>query len=382
MRCSKHFHPRCVCRTLRTATKTDYVCEPCRSAPKPVSLKSSKPKSKPAKAGEGSQHTQGQSVQPSNMPLPSHPAGARNLPPDDLQVREGSADRQLQLEAKLHKVLPAAGQEQATLSSQDQAVTHPNVIRSATSYLGGEQSSGLLACLEAYYTKEEMTSIISKIESSIRAEFRLQLLNLQEQVTQLSQEMNSKPPPVHASRSYASRVTMHNPSSHSSNCTTVPSANTRSCQQDSPNNPPSPPSNTLPFRIVWGTSSHCTVEVLSKAISPLLDHDAATAITIRRSVRHLRNSKRMWWFTIMAPLAVIQQLERCWPTLESKSSWSLRLSLSRHNASHLQVATQAEPAQGNNNASDSCVASDRSSNDTGSHVHSTSVNVSCSLTYI
>ena len=60
----------------------------------------------------------------------------------------------------------------------------------------------------------------------------------------------------------------------------------------------------------------------------------------------------------MAPLEVIQHIEHCCPTLESKTSWSLRSSLSRYNVPHSQVAVQAEPVHvhGNDNTNDPCTS--------------------------
>ena len=52
------------------------------------------------------------------------------------------------------------------------------------------------------------------------------------------------------------------------------------------------------------------------------------------------------------------------PTLESKTSWSLRSSLSRYNMPHSQVAMQAEPVHGKDNTHDSCTGPDISSKDT------------------
>ena len=328
-------------RTVRTATKTEFVCDTCKLTSKAVPSKSIKPKPKPRKTGE---NPQGPSKPDDNKSAPSCSAGLSNPPPVGPHVWGGRTDHQLEHRSETQTPpgqLPPTMQGGEAAASQEHVTTQPTDARSAIPCHAGMQSSDSLDCLKAYYTKEEVTSLLSRVESSIRAEFNLQILNLQEQVSQLSQTIHvmnskvSKPPPT-----YASRVTMHIPKSHSGSRAIASTTCTR--QHNSFSVSPSCPSNNLPFRIVWGTSSQCTVEVLSKALCPLLHREAADALIIKRSVRHLQNSRRMWWFTIMAPLPVIQQIEQCWPTLESKTSWSLKLSLSQHN-----VPASADSAHNN-----------------------------------
>ena len=59
----------------------------------------------------------------------------------------------------------------------------------------------------------------------------------------------------------------------------------------------------------------------------LLPIAARASITVKRSFQQ-KGSRDIWWYTIMAPVEVMQQIEDTWHILEAKTSWSLRPSLS------------------------------------------------------
>ena len=96
-------------------------------------------------------------------------------------------------------------------------------------------------------------------------------------------------------------------------------------------------SNSLPFRIVWGTQRNCSSQVLLKAICALLPSSAWGKISVKRSVRQI-GSRSQWWFTIMAPDETMNEIVSVWHILESRTSWSLIQSLSHR--PHLPHPTQ------------------------------------------
>ena len=96
-------------------------------------------------------------------------------------------------------------------------------------------------------------------------------------------------------------------------------------------------SNTLPFRIVWGTPRSCSSQVIKKAICALLPNSLWELIEIKKSLRQ-RGSRWIWWYTIIAPNEVITMIDQVWHSLEAKTSWSLGSSLAnRSSSSHKQV---------------------------------------------
>ena len=94
----------------------------------------------------------------------------------------------------------------------------------------------------------------------------------------------------------------------------------------------SQPTNSLPFRVIWGTPRSCSSQVVLKAICALLPDTARASVIVKGSFRR-RGSQDLWWYTIMAPAEVMQQIEATWHILEAKTSWSLRPSLSGHSNS-------------------------------------------------
>ena len=125
-------------------------------------------------------------------------------------------------------------------------------------------------------------------------------------------------------------TTDHQPSSsrqqHSQSTNSV-SAVTSQPDRPLENGPRPRGPNSLPFRIVWGTKSNCNSQVVHKAVCSILSNTLWGLITVVRSVRH-RDGRPMWWYTIMAPAGVMEDITRVWHILEAKTSWSLIQSLS------------------------------------------------------
>ena len=177
----------------------------------------------------------------------------------------------------------------------------------------------------AFVTKDEVDAMLHKQESSIRAELNVRLLALEEEVARLSQF-----------RHHGKRVKGH---SQSSQPFSSSAASHYSHSQSSSTSLRRSVSNTLPYRVVWGTSRGCSSQVIQKAVSALLPASDRNSVNVRRSVRH-RGTKSLWWFTIMAPSEVIQRIEEVWHILEMKTSWSLRSSLSS------RISCAGQPALG------------------------------------
>ena len=192
-------------------------------------------------------------------------------------------------------------------SSSDQAESRPTVVTAIGQLHANEQTNQsprgalLTGSSSEYFSAEEVKSLLSEMESKIRSELNIQILNLQDQITNLSHRVQSMP-------SHASLVsgTLNHPD------TVLPTRG-------------------LAHLVVWGTDSSCNAEVVTKAITALLAPHLSRSITVNKSVKRLRNSKRLWWFTVFAPPEIMTQIETFWPSLESRSSWSLQPALSRHN---------------------------------------------------
>ena len=170
------------------------------------------------------------------------------------------------------------------------------------STVGGVLSSANTQSISSHsdgITRAEVSSMLTKLESLIMASVNACLLALEEQV--------SGSHTVHMLRE---RCIDTSSSSHMSS--------TRSCRRPSflhssdRTNPPSyqnsHPANSLLFRVVWSTPRSCSSQVVLKAICALLPDAARPSVTIKVSFRR-RGSRVLWWYTIMAPIAVMQQIE-------------------------------------------------------------------------
>ena len=99
-------------------------------------------------------------------------------------------------------------------------------------------------------------------------------------------------------------------------------------------------SNSLPFRVVWGTPRSCSSQVIKKAICALLPNTTWQSVQVKSSQRQ-RGSRWIWWHTIIAPEGVMATIDQVWHTLEAKTCWSLRSSLANNssNPRHLHSAS-------------------------------------------
>ena len=175
--------------------------------------------------------------------------------------------------------------------------------------------------------------IISQIKQVLRAEFNARILSLEEEVSRLSaivsltqQAQRSsvqlrRPQHSAPARRHINQSSLHQPSTKSTTHSNshVPNESQENSRTRTP--------NTLPFRIVWGTRRNDSSQVVHKAVCALLSNSLWSLVTIKGSLRQ-RASRLMWWNTIMAPPEVLERIIRVWPTLEAKTSWSLRRSLS------------------------------------------------------
>ena len=178
-------------------------------------------------------------------------------------------------------------------------------------------------------TRAEVSSMLTKMESLIMASVNARLLALEEQVSGLT----------HTVHTLRERCKDTYPSSQRSSTRSRrrPSFLHSSDKTNSLSHQNSHSANSLPFRVVWGTPRSCSSQVVLKAICALLPDADRPSVTVKGSFRQ-RGSRVLWWYTIMAPIAVMQQIENAWYILEAKTSWSLRPSLSGHFRSHVDVA--------------------------------------------
>ena len=175
-------------------------------------------------------------------------------------------------------------------------------------------------------TRAEVSSMLTKMESLIMASVNACLLALEEQVSGLT----------HIVHMLKERCKDTSPSSQRSSTRSHrrPSFLHSSDKTNSLSHQNSHSTNSLPFRVVWGTLRSCSSQVVLKAICALLPDADRPSVTVKGSF-HRRGSHVLWWYTIMAPTAVMQQIENA---LEAKTSWFLRPSLSGHFRSYVAVA--------------------------------------------
>ena len=146
------------------------------------------------------------------------------------------------------------------------------------------------------FSRAEVEAMLRRQESSIRSEMNSHLLSLEDQITNLTHRVYTLENSSHSS----SQVSSHTSTTSRTGSQYIHrhpqwDIRRRSSLQINPN-----PSNTLPFRIVWGTQRSCTSQVVWKAITALLPTRVHSSILVKRSSRH-KEAKLIWWFTIMAP---------------------------------------------------------------------------------
>ena len=201
-----------------------------------------------------------------------------------------------------------------------------------------------------YPAQHDMDQLKSVIMSAVRAEFSEKILSLEAEVSRLISLLQSHSLMLQENsalissipRNQQGPVSQVEASSHPQHYSSqqhvqpVKPANPHQ-QQDRPR-----ASNTLPYRIVWGTQRNCSSQVLLKAICSLLPNHAWGQISVKRSVRP-NGPRSRWWFTIMAPDEIMKEIVRKWNILESRTSWSLIQSLSnRPRSAHSPHPTQTQ----------------------------------------
>ena len=135
-----------------------------------------------------------------------------------------------------------------------------------------------------YPAQHDMDQLKSVIMSAVRAEFSEKILSLEAKVSRLISLLQSHSLMLQENSALISSIPRNQQGP----------ANPHQ-QQDRPR-----ASNTLPYRIVWGTQRNCSSQVLLKAICSLLPNHAWGQISVKRSVRP-NGPRSRWWFTIMAP---------------------------------------------------------------------------------
>ena len=146
-------------------------------------------------------------------------------------------------------------------------------------------------------TRAEVSSMLTKMESLIMASVNARLLALEEQVSGLTHTVHmlrERCKDTSPSSQRSSTCSRHRPSFlHSSDKT-----NSLSHQN-------SHSANSLPFRVVWGTPRSCSSQVVLKPICALLPDADRPSVTVKGSFCR-RGSRVLWWYTIMAPTAVLR----------------------------------------------------------------------------
>ena len=368
--CKNLHHLHCVHLTVRTAKKTTFICRNCKTS----SISSSQPsrsnappnsKSITRHKAPGKQNPTHKKVQKPVAPPASTSSipSAPNTEPLELPVvnhvleqTSSAIDQSSSSYPNNHHCSTQSGLESVGTNDTSDKQSLPD-NQTIPSSLGGSTVPFIgpaNSCSHSdinhhpnsennspYITRACALKLINKIESSLRAEMNLRLISLENHVDRLNNEIKvlkhscsnpafSSHPAFHQ---FPSRPPPH-PSRH------PPSYPPRHPVLQ-PSRRPVPPVSTshLPFRVIWGTPRNCSSSVIFKAISALLDHSTSESIMVKRSIRQ-RAHKSVWWFTIMAPPDTMHRIEEVWPTLQSKTAWNLKTSLSshQHNMNHCPVS--------------------------------------------
>ena len=379
--CKNLSHLQCVHLTVRTAKKTTFVCRDCKAKlPKvsPISRSASQPTStsarsipkltsrtkapiihknvtKPSAPSKGSNSSN--TTTPVPCPAPLESLGSVQMPTASTQPPTSVPSNhhcsiQSGLESDRTKGIVVHSDKNSV--SDNHLISPPPGCSSDTntglvnlrSYSSTDlyPSSADAVSNPDFVTLDCVLKLVNKVESSLRAELNLRLLSLENHVNRLNKEIEvlkrSCPRPALSTHpvyhQFPSRPTPYPPRR-------VAPHPSRHPVPHSPRHtvPPSSP-NLLPYRVIWGTPRNCSSAVIFKAISALLEHSVSDSIMIRRTSRQ-RSHKSIWWFTIMAPPNTIRKIEDVWTTIQSKTSWSLRTSLSSHqnNINHHPVSAHS-----------------------------------------
>ena len=322
--CGSWSHIQCSRLTLRTAKKVTFRCHRCKP-----SLSSTR---NPGRDGMGSgstklgktQKSKNSQAQVHAQPIQSHSCTLRSLSPVPPPSQPTIVSSQPHSTPPIHQMNRNLSSDACITAECDVIVmedsgTHtstdphsPIVPSSASVHVqhGAHVADNVLG--------SELNNIISKLKSEIRMETQVRMLSLEAQVAELKQSVNNLTKKCRELSQQAQPTSKASTQSHS-----VRSSNNESTRRHT---------NTLPFRVVWGTSRSCSSVVIQKALCALLPRDTWGSVSVKGSFRR-RGSRHMWWHTIMAPDEVMRQIESVWHSLEGKTSWSLRTSLSNHSRS-------------------------------------------------
>ena len=150
-------------------------------------------------------------------------------------------------------------------------------------------------------THPQIQEVISQTKQALRSEFNARILCLEEEVSRLLSQVQLLTQQLSSAET---RGPQHTAPSRRHQAPTG-SSNTRSA----PNDPQVPSkarsSNTLPFRIVWGTRNSDSSQVVKKAICALLPNYPWNSVTVKRSFRQ-RASRAQWWYTVMASAEIME----------------------------------------------------------------------------
>ena len=296
MKCNAWSHLQCVKLTKRTAKSAKFLCHKCKvAAPKHGKASKTRP--------------QLQGKQPYGISTTANSNPTTECAPS--------------VTSCLPAVLPVLGNPTPTMStvrdndvSADAVGQHRLMPVTAEPTLCDQSAQTDLS----FIPKAEVVAMLRRLESSIRMELNVRLLALEDKVEKLSQSLHHKKIPTRS---------VNIPRRSSSN---IDSNHLRQST-----------SNSLPYRVVWGTPNRCSSQVILKAISALLPTPDRPSVVVKRSTRR-RGPNILWWFTIMAPQEIMQRIEAVWHILEAKTSWSLRSSLSSRISCVGQTTTQFTPS--------------------------------------
>lgn len=174
-------------------------------------------------------------------------------------------------------------------------------------------------------SRPEVMDLLRKLETSVGASVNVRLLSLEEEVSKLSNTVRTL---KEQCRNFSSNCIQKSHRKH--HTYSRPSSSSHSSYKGPLSHKVhNASSNSLLFRVVWGTPRSCSSQVVRKALCALLPITTHASITVKGSFRQ-RGSRSVWWYTIMAPIAVMQQIVAVWHFLEAKTSWKLRSSLNTH----------------------------------------------------
>ena len=321
--CSAWSHLQCARLTQRTAKKVIFKCHVCKVLPPispSVSLNGSQVAAKSSSVVRESQQFASTAFESSTSV-----AAKKVTMQSTIQSTSYSSPRSCTVDVPPSVVAREVTTTVTSPATSTSSAPPPNgslMSPGSTDLCSAGGFSGARAHVaQGAISRDEVATLLAQRESAIRADLNIRLLAIEDQISRLSQSLHTikescRPLQAFSYASAASGFRQHYPNSHPSQQLhgISPTHDSRSA-------------SSLPFRVVWGTQRNCPPQVLWKAITALLPAAVHSAVGVRRSIRQ-RGSKWIWWFTVMAPPEVMHQIEDIWTTLETRSGWSLRASLS------------------------------------------------------